>query len=177
MQDPKITLINLLTLNLPTVTYPASNPLAGDNIVTKDDGVTPANVKVTSSWYTDQLMSSFDALVTVSTVSDPIVPSGFGFVSGEDHTYMADLNVWCITKNDPTSGAVVITDEVMRSKLIQALDLIVAQNRINVSGIHRLKASKWQDMDEPGSGDPTSVLRRSLLEVECYIPTVTSLAQ
>jgi hypothetical protein len=159
LQDPKQTLINLLTANLS---------------VTKDDGSTKANVLITSQWYTDQMMNNFDALVTVGMLTDPVTPSGLGFAT-EDHTYMADVNVWTTNKYD-TSGNRIITDEIIRYKIVQAIDKIIASNRttLTANGIHRAKVVMVRDFD-----DPTQVpypLRRSDLEIEFFIPTITSLA-
>ena len=153
-----MTLVNLLTTNLS---------------VTKDDGNTKANVLVTSAWYTDQLMNNFDALVTVSMVMDPVLPSGFGYAA-EDHTYTVDVNVWTEHKYD-AHGNRVITDEILQYKIIQAVDQIIAANRTTVgNGIHRIKVNAVHPFD-----DPTKVpypLRRRGVQVELFIPTITSLA-
>jgi len=158
LQDPKETLINLLANNL---------------AVTKDDNATKANVLITSQWYTDQMMAGFDALVTVGMLTDPVQPSGFGFTA-EDHTYMADVNVWCIHKYGST-GTRVITDEVIRYKIVQAISQIIAANRTLMGyGIHRAKVSIYRDLD-----DPTTVpypMRRSEFEIELWIPTIPNLA-
>lgn len=157
MQDPKQLLLNLLTANLS---------------VTKDDNVTKANVLVTSQWYTDQVMANFDALVTVGMLTDPVAPSGFGFAK-EDHSYMADVNVWCIHKYD-NNGNRLITDEIIRYKIVQAISQIISSNRAAITGIHRTKVSVYRDLD-----DPTAVpypMRRSEFEIELWIPTITNLA-
>jgi hypothetical protein len=157
MQDPKQSLINILTWNL---------------YVTKDDDTTKANVLVTSQWYSDQAMANFDALVTVGMLADPVVPSGFGF-SKEDHSYMADVNVWCINKYNST-GARIITDEIMRYKIVQAVDSIIAANRTALTGIKRAKISAYRDLDDPQV--TPYPMRRANIEIELWIPTITSLA-
>ena len=157
MQDPKEILINLLTANLS---------------VTKDDNATKANVVITSQWYSDQVMASFDALVTVGTLTDPINPAGFGFVGGEDHTYMADVNVWTTNKYG-ASGARVITDEVIRYKIVQAISQIITENYTSIPGIHRARIRAYRDLDDP-SAVPYP-LRRSNFEVELFFSR-TSLA-
>jgi hypothetical protein len=163
LQDPKQTLINLLTSNLS---------------VTKDDGTTKANVLVTSAWYTDMMMNNFDALVTVGMLTDPVTPSGFGFAT-EDHTYIADVNVWTENKYD-SSGTRIITDEIIRYKIVQAIDQTLASNHATLAGIHRAKISRYMDLDDPTrTGGPNQVpypLRRANLEIELFIPTISSLA-
>lgn len=89
---------------------------------------------------------------------------------------MADVNVWTENKYN-SSGTRIITDEIVRYKIVQSIDKIISQNRsaLAANGIHRAKVTIVRDFD-----DPTNVpypLRRSDLEVELYIPTVTSLAQ
>jgi hypothetical protein len=163
MQDPKITLINLLTANLS---------------VTKDDGVTKANVLVTSAWYTDLMMNNFDALVTVGMLADPVTPSGFGFAT-EDHAYVAEVNVWTDNKYN-TSGARIITDEIIRYKIVQAIDKIMASNHAALAGIRRAKINMYRDLDDPtrpsGPNAAPYPLRRAQMEIELFIPTITSLA-
>ena len=158
LQDPILTLVNLLTANLS---------------VTKDDGSTKANVLVTSAWYSDMMMNKFDALVTITLVSDPVVISGEGD-SREDHTVTVDVNVWTEHKYD-TTGNRVITDSIIQYKLVQAIDQIIAANRSSMgNGIHRAKVAAVRPFD-----DPTQVpypLRRRDMEVELFIPTITSLA-
>jgi len=139
-----------------------------------DDNSTKANVLITSAWYTDLMMNKFDALVTVGMLTDLVTPSGFGFAT-EDHTYLADVNVWTENKYN-SSGTRIITDEIIRYKIVQAIDQILASNHsaLVANGIHRAKISSYRDLD-----DPTTVpypLRRAEFTVELFIPTVTSLA-
>ena len=142
--------------------------------VTKDDGSTKANVQVTSAWYTDLMMNNFDALVTITIVSDPVAISGEGD-SREDHTFTVDANVWTTHKYD-SNGNRVITSEIIQYKLVQAIDQIIAANRTTMgNGIHRAKVGAIRPFD-----DPTQVpypLRRRDVEIELFIPTITSLAQ
>jgi hypothetical protein len=171
MQDPKLTLVNLLTVQIPIATYPSTSNL----IVTKDDGTTPPNLLISSAWYTDELMGQYDAIVTVSFLTDPVTPSGFGVIK-EDHTYMADVNVWTTNKYSPTSpSTLIITDETLRGKLVAAIDQIIESNRTTMGyGIHRAKVSNIRGFDEPAS--VPYPLRRSDIEIELYIPTIVSLA-
>ena len=140
--------------------------------MTKDDNATKANVLVTSQWFSDQMMNNFDALVTVGTLTDPINPAGFGFVGGEDHTYIADVNVWCINKYD-ASGNRIITDEVIRFKIVQAISQILTQNYTSIPGIHRARIRVYRDLDDPQA--VPYPLRRSNFEVELFFSR-TSLA-
>ena len=188
-QDPIKTLINLIQANLLTITYPTGNPNAGQLIVTKDDGVTSPNVLVTSQWFTDTMFETegeqFDGIVTVTILTDPITPSGFG-VEQEDHLITADINCWAMNKYAPlpsgaTSGTstLVITDEIMRYKLAQAIDAIINANQKTqlAYGIEHMHVHLMLPMDETPTEAPAPLVRRYRIEVELFMPTLTSLAQ
>ena len=161
MEDPNTPVLVLLQENIS---------------VTKDDGITPANVLVTAQWYKDQVMKGCDAMVTVGMINDTVDPSGQGYntnPTGEDHVYIVEVNVWAIDKFDGT-GKQIITDEVMRWKLVQQISEIIRTNCVNpkygsppvASGIHTLRVRVFRDLD-----DPTAIpypLRRSQFEIEAF---------
>ena len=161
MEDPKTPVLALLQENIS---------------VTKDDNTTPANVSITSGWYKDEIMKGFDAMVTVAMLDDMVTPSGWGYnrnPTGEDHVYIVTVDVWTIDKFDAT-GKQIVTDEVMRWKLVQQISEIIRANCVDPvygsppapSGIHTLRVRMLRDLD-----DPTSIpfpLRRSQFEVEAF---------
>ena len=163
MEDPKTPVLALLQENIS---------------VTKDDGETPANVSITSGWYKDELMKGFDAMVTVTMINDAVDASGQGYnvapAIGEDHVYIVEVDVWAIDKFDGTTGNQVVTDEVMRWKLVQQISQIIRDNCVDPtygsppvpSGIHTLRIRMYRDLDEP-----TAIpfpLRRSSFEIEAF---------
>jgi hypothetical protein len=162
MEDPKTPILAILQENL---------------TVTKDDGKTLANVLITSAWYKDVIMKGCDAMVTVGMVNDTVVPSGQGYnyhPVGEDHNYIFDLNVWAIDKFDPATGNQIVTDEVMRWKLVQQISAIIRANCVDPtygtppvpSGIHTLNIGVFRDLDEPGA--IPYPLRRSQTEIRAF---------
>lgn len=169
MEDPKTPILAILQENIS---------------VTKDDGHTLANVLITSDWYKDQVMKGCDAMITVGMINDTVVPSGFGYNSnpvGEDHSYVTDLNVWAIDKFDATTGNQVITDEVMRWKLVQQVSKIIRANCVDPkygsppspSGIHTLRIGVFRDLDAPNA--IPYPLRRSQCQIEAFF-VIDSLA-
>jgi hypothetical protein len=83
------------------------------------------------------------------------------------------VDVWTIDKFDET-GKQIVTDEVMRWKLVQQISEIIRANCVDPkygtppvpSGIHTLRVRMLRDLD-----DPTSIpfpLRRSQFEVEAF---------
>jgi len=167
LEDPKTPVLVLLQENIS---------------VTKDDGTTPANVLITSGWFKDQVMKGCDAMVTVGMLNDAVAPSGQGYntnPTGEDHVYIVEVNVWAIDKFDGT-GKQIITDEVMRWKLVQQISGIIRANCVNptygsppvASGIHTLRVRTFRDLDEPSSMADINVmpypLRRAQFEIEAF---------
>lgn len=161
MEDPKTPVLNILQENIS---------------VTKDDGETPANVSISSGWYKDEIMKGFDAMVTVTMLNDAVDPSGMGYNSnptGEDHVYIVEVDVWAIDKFDST-GKQVVTDEIMRWKLVQQISEIIRANCVDPkygippvpSGIHTLRVRVFRDLDEPAA--TPYPLRRSEFEIEAF---------
>jgi hypothetical protein len=157
LEDVKAILIDILERNIS---------------VTRDDGITPAAITVTTKWYDDQTMSASDGIVTVGTIDDTVDPSGLGDPN-EDHVHVAEVNVWTASKFD-ASGIQVITDEIMRWKLCQQVSKIIKANAHHPnygsppvdSGIDDMRVRIFRDLD-----DPTKTpypLRRTQFEVECF---------
>lgn len=157
MEDIKAILVDLLERNIG---------------VTKDDGVTPATVTVTTKWYDDKTMDATDAIVTVGTIDDTLAPSGLGHQT-DDHTHVPEINVWTATKFD-ASGVQIITDEIMRWKLCQEVSRIIRANEYRPrygnpprpSGIDTMRVRIFRDLDDPQK--TPYPLRRTQFELEIF---------
>lgn len=173
MEDIKTILIDILSRNM---------------AVTKDDGVTPAVIQTMTKWYDDETMSNVDAIVTVGTIDDTVTWSGDGDPNS-DFTHVAEVNVWAASKFDST-GAQVITDDVMRWKLCQEISRVIAANAslpkyspsslanpqpsdypahynaLVDSGIKDMRVRVFRDLDDPQH--TPYPLRRSQFEVEIF---------
>jgi hypothetical protein len=171
LEDVKTILVDILKRNLN---------------VTKDDGVTPATIQIMTKWYDDQTMSNCDGIVTVGTIDDTMLPSGLGDPS-EDHVHATEINVWTATKYDST-GKQVVTDDIMRWKLVQQVSYIVKANAhyplyspwgtgqpsdypvhynpLMPSGIHTIRLRVWRELDDP-THTPYP-LRRTQTEIESH---------
>jgi hypothetical protein len=171
LEDPKTILVDILTRNIS---------------VTKDDGTTPANIQIMTKWYDDKTMNACDGIVTLGTIDDTILPSGLGDAN-DDHTHVTEINVWAATKFD-TNGAQVITDDIMRWKLVQAVSQIIKANKyypkyspwgtgqpsdypvhynaLVPSGIHTMRLRVWRELDDPQH--TPYPLRRTQSEIESF---------
>ncbi len=158
MEDPKLPVIDLLTRNIS---------------VKKDDGTTPATILVTSKWYDDKTMDGVDGIITVGMIDDMMMPSGCGYVGGEDHVYIVEVNVWTISKFD-SGGNQIVTDEIMRWKLVQQVSSIIRANWRDPtygsppqpSGIHTMRIRVFRDLDDPQK--TPYPLRRTQMEIETF---------
>jgi hypothetical protein len=157
MEDVKAILVDILTRNIS---------------VTKDDGTTPAVITVTTEWYDDATMNACDGIVTVGLIDDSLAPSGLGHAT-DDHTHVAEINVWASTKFD-ASGNQVVTDDIMRWKLCQQVSKIIRANEHYPmygsppapSGILSWRIRIFRDLDDP-SKTPYP-LRRTQFELESF---------
>jgi hypothetical protein len=157
LEDVKVILVNLLENNI---------------TVTKDDGVTPANIVVRTEWYDDNTMNNCDGIVTVGTIDDTTSPSGLGDPN-EDHVHVAEVNVWAASKFD-ADGNQIVTDEIMRWKLCQEVSRIIKANASypyygtpsEPSGIYWMHIRIFRDLDDP-SKTPYP-LRRTQFECESF---------
>ena len=171
MEDVKTILLDILTRNIS---------------VTKDDGITPANIQILTKWYDDKTMDTCDGIMTLGTIDDTLLPSGIGDPY-DDHTHVTEINVWAASKFD-ASGNQVITDEIMRWKLVQQVSKIVKANKsypqyspwgtgqpadypihynaLVPSGIQDMRLRIWRELDDP-SHTPYP-LRRTQSEIESF---------
>ena len=175
MEDPKTILVDILTRNIS---------------ITKDDGVTPANIQIMTKWYDDKTMNACDGIVTMGTIDDTVLPSGLGDPC-DDHTHVSEINVWASTKFD-ANGNQVVTDDTMRWKLVQAVSQIIKANEyypqyspwgtgqpadypvhhntLVPSGIHTMRLRVWRELDDPQH--TPYPLRRTQNEIESFFQAV-----
>jgi len=131
-------------------------------------------------------MDACDGIVTLGTIDDTILPSGLGDPC-DDHTHVTEINVWAATKFD-ANGNQVITDDIMRWKLMQQVSKIIKANKyyslyspwgtgqpsdypvhynpLAASGIHTMRLRVWRELDDP-THTPYP-LRRSQNEIESF---------
>ena len=129
--------------------------LAANVTVTKDDNTTIANVKFITDWYTDDVMQTVDAIVTVGLLDMPVIGSGIGDPN-QDYTPIVLVNVWTATKYD-TAGNQIITSDFIRWKLCQAIDHAVKLNAkqpnygtpSQPSHIQDMHVRDVKDLDDP----------------------------
>jgi hypothetical protein len=171
MEDMKVIIRDILMRNLS---------------VMKDDGIAPASIQILTKWYDDKTMDACDGIITLGTVDDTILPSGIGDPY-DDHTHVTEINVWAATKFD-SGGNQVVTDDVMRWKLVQQISKIIKANKLNpqyspwgtgqpvdypvhynplaASGIHTIRLRIWRELDDPQH--TPYPLRRTQNEIESF---------